>query len=197
MPIYAIDDLLPVVNPSAFIHPSAEIIGDVIVGAGCYIGPNAVLRGDFGRIHLHANCNVQDNCVIHSFPEKDCILEPFSHIGHGAILHGCTIGEHSLVGMNSVIMDDATIGKESIVAASAFVKSGFSCEPRSMLVGSPAKFLRAVSDQEFGWKEQGTHEYMKLAQRCANSLREVEPLTEIQADRPRFTASSHKPKNSG
>lgn len=197
MPIYAIDDLIPVIKANVFIHPSAEIIGDVIIDDGCYIGPNAVLRGDFGRIHIHKNSNVQDTCVIHSFPGTDCVLEAFSHIGHGAVLHGCTIGEHSLVGMNAVIMDNVIIGAQSIIAATAFVKAGFIAEPRSLLVGSPAKFLRTVTDKEFSWKEKGTYEYMNLAQRCTRSLREIDPLREAQTDRPRFTLSSHQPKDTG
>ena len=195
MPIYAIEQLIPVIDPSAFIHPSSEIIGDVIIQAHCYIGPNAVLRGDFGRIIVKANSNVQDNCVLHSFPNKDCILEPYSHIGHGAILHGCLIGEHALIGMNSVIMDEAIIGPQSIVAANSFVKSKFQCEPRSMLVGSPAKVLRAVTDEEFAWKAQGTQQYVDLAHRCHQSLREVAPLTSVQPQRPRYDDSKHQPKS--
>jgi len=195
MPIYALDDFIPVIDSSSFIHPSAEIIGDVIIEAHCYIGPNAVLRGDFGRIHVCANSNVQDSCVLHSFPNKDCHLEAFSHIGHGAILHGCLIGENALIGMNAVVMDDAKIGAESIVAASAFVKAQFSCEPRSMVVGTPAKVLRQLSEQEVNWKKAGTHEYINLAKRCKDSLREVTPLEKIQVGRPRFEQSKHQVKS--
>lgn len=196
MPIYAIEDLIPAIHLSSFIHPSAEIIGDVIIEEHCYIGPNAVLRGDFGRIYVSAHSNVQDNCVLHSFPSKDCHLEPYSHIGHSAVLHGCFIGRNSLVGMNTVIMDDAKIGSESIVAASAFVKSKFICEERSMLVGSPAKVLRKVTDEEIKWKTQGSEEYVNLAARCKASLREVEPLTTIQNERPRYKQSTHTVKGS-
>ncbi len=195
MPIYAIDNFIPVIDPSSFIHPSAEIIGDVIIEKHCYIGPNAVLRGDFGRIHVCAYSNVQDNCVLHSFPNKDCYLEPYSHIGHAAVLHGCLIGENSLIGMNAVVMDDAKIGAESIVAASAFVKAKFSCESRSMVVGTPAKVLRQVTDNEVTWKTSGTQEYVTLAKRCIDSLREVEPLELIQANRPRFQQSNHEVKS--
>ena len=125
MPIYSIEDLIPVVDPSAYVHPTAVLIGDVIVGKDCYIGPNAILRGDFGRIIMHQGSNVQDTCVVHSFPNKDCVIEQDGHIGHGAILHGCHIGRNALVGMNAVIMDDAIIGAESLVGATAFVKSAF------------------------------------------------------------------------
>ncbi len=196
MPVYAIEDLVPVIHPSSFVHPSAEIIGDVIIEQNCYIGPGACLRGDFGRIHVMANSNVQDNCVLHSFPNKDCILEPFSHIGHGSVLHGCHIGENVLIGMKAVVMDDAVIGKNSIVAACAFVKAKFECEPQQMVIGTPAKVLRALSDDEVKWKRAGTQEYINLAQRCRDSLREVEPLEEVQTDRPRFVASSHSTKGS-
>jgi carbonic anhydrase/acetyltransferase-like protein (isoleucine patch superfamily) len=195
MPIYAIDDFIPVIDPRSFIHPSAEIIGDVIIEQYCYIGPNAVLRGDFGRIHVCAYSNVQDNCVLHSFPNKDCYLEQYSHIGHSAVLHGCLIGENSLIGMNAVVMDDAKIGAESIVAASSFIKAKFSCEKRSMVVGAPAKVIRQVTDNEVTWKTSGTREYVTLAMRCQNSLREVEPLQSIQEKRPRFQQSNHKIKN--
>jgi len=195
MPVYAIEDLVPVIHPSSFVHPSAEIIGDVIIEDNCYIGPGASLRGDFGRIHVKSNSNVQDNCVLHSFPKKDCILEPFSHIGHGSVLHGCHIGENVLIGMKAVVMDDAVIGKNSIVAACAFVKAKFHCEPQQMVIGTPAKLLRPLSDDEVKWKSAGTQEYVNLAKRCNESLREVEALTQIQPNRPRFTGSEHQTKS--
>jgi phenylacetic acid degradation protein len=194
MPIYKIDNLIPVIKKNTYIHPSAEIIGDVIIEENCYIGPCAVLRGDFGRIHISHHSNVQDNCVLHSFPDKDCVLEPYSHIGHCAVLHGCHIGENSLVGMNTVIMDDAKIGKESIVAASSFVRAKFECEPRSMVIGTPAKVIRQVTDEEVNWKTQGTQEYTELAVRAINSLQQIKPLTAIQKDRPRYHNSNFKTK---
>lgn len=195
MPIYAIDDLIPVIKSNSYIHPSAEIIGDVIIEEHCYIGPNAVLRGDFGRIFVGHHSNVQDNCVLHSFPDKDCHLEPYSHIGHGAILHGCTIGENSLVGMNAVVMDDSHIGAESMVAASSFVRAKFSCEPRSMVMGIPAKVARSLTEQEVNWKTSGTGEYIELAKRSVNTMREVSALAEEQADRPRYHEGNHKTKS--
>jgi phenylacetic acid degradation protein len=197
MPSYAIENLVPVVNPLAYVHPTAVLIGDVIIDKHCYIGPNAVLRGDFGRIIVKQGANVQDTCVIHSFPGKDCIIEENGHIGHGAILHGCHIGENALVGMNAVIMDDAVIGAESLVAATAFVKSAFECPPRSLLAGSPATIKRSLSDKEVAWKTGGTKQYHDLTERCLKSLHQVEPLTEVQSNRPRFTDSAYKPKHEG
>ncbi|MBR9910067.1 MAG: phenylacetic acid degradation protein PaaY [Gammaproteobacteria bacterium] len=194
MPCYAIEDLVPVVDASAFVHPTATLIGDVIVGANCYVGANAVLRGDFGRIILEPGSNLQDTCVMHSFPGKDCIVEADGHVGHGAVLHGCRIGRNALVGMNAVIMDDVYIGEESLVGATAFVKAKFECPPRSLLAGNPAAVKRTLSDQEVHWKTQGTGEYQQLTRRCLATHREVEPLTAVQPDRPRFANSQHQPK---
>jgi phenylacetic acid degradation protein len=142
--VYAIDGLRPVIAPGAFVHPAAVLIGDVIVGPGCYVGPGASLRGDFGRLILEPGSNVQDNCVMHGFPGKDCVIEADGHVGHGAILHGCRIGRNALVGMNAVIMDGAAIGEDSIVAALAFVKAGFEVPPRTLVGGIRAHHARAV-----------------------------------------------------
>lgn len=193
MPIYAIDGITPVVDPTAYVHPSAEIIGDVIIGPRCYIGPCACLRGDFGRLVIKEGANIQDTCVVHGFPGKDTVVEIDGHIGHGAVLHGCHIGRNALVGMNAVVMDGAEIGEESIVAASSFVKAAFKCEPRSLVVGSPAKVVKQVTDEQLAWKSQGTGEYHQLAVRCKNTLKEVEPLTEVEPNRRRIEAGDVKP----
>ena len=194
MPFYEIDGFKPVVDPSSYVHPTAVLIGDVVIGPDCYIGPTACLRGDFGRLVLERGCNVQDTCVMHGFPGKDTIIEEDGHIGHGAVVHGARIGRNALVGMNAVVMDNAVIGAESIVAACAFVKAGFECEPRSMVVGMPAKVMRPVSDSEIKWKSQGTKDYQNLVVRCQDSLRECEPLTEVEADRGRLHVACSKPK---
>jgi len=181
---YEYKGLIPVVPKDTYVHPQAVLIGNVILGHGCYIGPGASLRGDFGRIEIGDGANVQDNCIIHSFPGRDAIVEKDGHIGHGAILHGCIIGCNTLVGMNSVIMDGAELGEESIVGAQAFVKAGSIFAPRSMVVGAPAKLLREVSDKEIEWKSGGTREYQQLARNClAGLINPVEPLFEVEPDR--------------
>jgi len=195
MPIYSIEGLVPVVDPGAFVHETAVLIGDVIISQGCYVGPNAVLRGDFGRIVMEQGSNLQDTCVAHAFPGKDCVVEVDGHIGHGAVLHGCRIGRNALVGMNAVVMDDVVIGAESIVGAMAFVRSGFTCPERSMVVGSPARIIRSVREEEVQWKSQGTEEYQQLVNRCRLSLERVEPLAEPEPDRPRIDSSEFKPKD--
>jgi phenylacetic acid degradation protein len=186
MPVYSLEGITPVVHPDAFVHETAVLIGDVIIGAGCYIGPNASLRGDFGRIIVEQGANVQDTCVMHSFPGKDCIVERDGHIGHGAVLHGCRIGSNALIGMNAVVMDDAVIGSSSIVSACAFVTSKFECPPRSLVMGAPAKVKRELSDEEIAWKTRGTQEYQQLAVRCHASLVRTEALSEVEENRPRM-----------
>lgn len=193
MPFYAIDGIVPVVDPTAYVHPTAVLIGDVWVGAGVYIGPAAVLRGDFGRIVLEEGANLQDTCVIHAFPGMDVVVEVDGHIGHGAILHGCRIGRDALVGMNAVVMDGAVVEERSFVAALAFVKAGFTVPRQSLVAGIPAKVLKTLSDEEVAWKHQGTEEYQELARRSRASMVEVQPLPSADPDRPRSTLSQLKP----
>jgi phenylacetic acid degradation protein len=191
MPFYEIDGIRPVVNKSAFVHPSAVLIGDVIIGAGCYIGPVCSLRGDFGRLIVEAGANVQDCCVMHGFPGTDTVIESDGHIGHGAVLHGCRIGHNALVGMNAVVMDNARVGESAIIAASAFVKAGMDIPPRVLVTGVPAKVVRELSEQEMQWKVEGTHTYQQLALRSATTMREVQPLPQIEAGRKRLEFPEH------
>jgi len=183
---YAIEDLIPVVDPTAYVHPTAVLIGDVIVGPRCYVGPAASLRGDFGRIVLHEGANIQDTCVVHGFPDTDTIIEADGHIGHGAVIHGAHIGRNAMVGMNAVVMDRSDIGESAIVGAMAFVREGTVIPPRSLALGIPARVARQLTDQEIAWKRTGTLQYQELAVRSLASQRPVEPLRAVQPDRPRF-----------
>jgi len=189
MPSYSIDGLIPVVDPTAYVHPSAVLIGDVIVGPGCYVGPCASLRGDFGRIVLEEGSNVQDHCCIHGFPDQDTVVEVNGHIGHGAILHSCIVRRDALVGMNAVVMDEAEIGEQAIVAACAFVPAGMKVPPRSLVAGIPAKLKKMLSDEEIAWKLEGTHTYQALTVRSLVTLREVAPLAQPEPGRPRLPAT--------
>ncbi len=197
MTCYSLDGLVPVVHPTAYVHPSAVLIGDVIAGPGCYVGPLASLRGDFGRIILEEGANLQDTCVMHGFPGGDTVVGRHGHIGHGAVLHGCYVGEDSLVGMNAVVMDGARIGERCIVAATAFVKAGFECPPNQLVMGAPAAVKRALTEAEVAWKQRGTQEYQELARRCISSLVECQPLAQVEADRPRMADSGVRPKSAG
>ena len=186
MPCYEIDGIRPVVDPTAFVHPSAILIGDVIVGARCYVGPAASLRGDFGRIVLRAGSNVQDTCVMHGFPGTDTVIEEDGHVGHGAVVHGARVGRNALIGMNAVLMDNAVIGESAIVAACAFVKAGMEIPPRMLAAGVPAKIVRPLEEKEMAWKLDGTRTYQDLAVRSLNTMREVVPLTQVEPDRRRI-----------
>jgi len=191
--VYAFDSIVPVIDPAAFVHPAAVVIGDVIVGPGCYVGPAACLRGDFGRITLERDSNVQETCVVHSFPNIEVVVEELGHVGHGAVLHGCRVGRNAMVGMNAVVMDNAVIGENSIVAALAFVKANEKIPPNSLAVGTPARVTRELTEQEITWKRQGTDIYRQLAAQARESLRPAEPLTQIEEDRRRIKAPEYDP----
>jgi phenylacetic acid degradation protein len=184
--VYSIDGVTPVVHPSAYVHPSAVLIGDVIVGADCYIGPAACLRGDFGRLEVRAGANVQDTCVLHAFPGHDTLIEENGHIGHGAVLHGCIVQRNALVGMNAVVNDNAVIGESAIVAAMAFVKAGMIIPPRTLVAGIPAKVVRALTETELAWKVEGTEGYHQLTRRSRATMRATTPLAEPESDRRRL-----------
>lgn len=184
--VYSINGVTPVVDPSAFVHPSAVLIGDVIVRAGCYIGPCASLRGDFGRIEIRAGANLQDCCVAHGFPGTDTIVGEDGHIGHCAVLHGCTIERNALVGMNAVVNDNAVIGDSSIVGAMAFVKARMIVPPRMLVTGMPARIVRELTEDELAWKIEGTRSYLTLAVRSLATMRAVAPLAAVESDRRRL-----------
>jgi phenylacetic acid degradation protein len=184
--VYAINGVTPVVDPSAYVHPSAVLIGDVIVGAGCYIGPAACLRGDFGRIDIRAGANLQDTCIAHGFPGTDTIVEEDGHIGHGAVLHGCVVRRNALVGMNAVINDSAEIGESAIVAAMAFVKARMVVPPRTLAAGIPARVLRELTDTELAWKIEATQSYQELARRSMATMRPTVPLAAPEPGRKRI-----------
>jgi len=176
--IYRFKGWTPVVHPSSFVHPQAAVTGNVVIGRNVYIGPGAVLRGDWGRIVIEDGCNVQENCTIHMFPGVSITLKAGAHIGHGAIIHGATVGRNCLVGMNSVLMDNAEIGDESIIGALTFIKAGEKIPPRSVVAGNPAKILRAVSDEMLQWKTEGTALYQALPQEMQSAWEACEPLRE-------------------
>ena len=162
--IYSYDGLIPVIDPSAFVHPSAVIIGDVIIGRGVYVAPCASLRGDLGRIVIGAGANIQDGVVVHGFPHTDTTIEENGHIGHGAIIHACTLRRNVLVGMNAVVMDLAVVGESAIIAASAFVPARSEVPPKSLAVGVPARVVRTMSDEELAWKREATATYRNAPQ---------------------------------
>ncbi len=181
--IYEFQGYIPVVHESSFVHPLAAVTGNVIIGKDCYIGPGAAIRGDWGQIILEDGVNVQENCTVHMFPGKSIVLKESAHVGHGAIIHGANLGRNCLIGMNTVIMDDAEIGDECIIGAMAFVKAETKIPKRSLVVGNPAKVIKEVTDGMIDWKTKGTQLYQQLPKECHETLREVEPLKEVPKDR--------------
>lgn len=181
--IFEFNGYVPVVHESSFIHPQANVTGNVVIGRDVYIGPGASLRGDWGEIEVEDGCNVQDNCTIHMFPGTKVHLKRGAHIGHGAIIHGATIGENCLIGMNSVIMDDCEIGSHCIIGALCFIPSQMKVADRKVLVGNPAKIIKDVSEEMLNWKKKGTNLYQKLPNDCFDSLRECSPLRKIPENR--------------
>lgn len=197
MPCYAYQGLTPVVDPTSYLHPLASLIGDVIVGPGCFIAPGASLRGDFGRIVVEGHSSLQDNVTVHASSDRDTIIRRGATIGHGAIIHGCEVGENTLVGMNAVLLDHAVIGPENLVAALALVKSEMTTEPRSLVAGNPAKVVRTFSPEQITWRNDGAGEYQRLARQALAGMVEVEPLTAVKPDRQRLASTAIAVRLSG
>ena len=180
MTIFAFAGIIPVVHESAFVHPNAAVTGDVVIGRDVYVGPGAAIRGDWGKVVIEDGCNVQENCVIHMFPGVTVVLETSAHVGHGAIVHGARIGRNALIGMNAVSMENADVGAECVVGALTFVPADMQIPPRKVVVGSPAKIVRDVTDDMLAWKTEGTRLYQSLPARLRESLRACEPLRRIE-----------------
>ena len=190
--IYEFNNYKPVIYESSFIHPLAAITGNVIIGKDCYIGPGAALRGDWGKIIIEDGCNVQENCIIHMFPGVTVLLKPGAHIGHGAIIHGATIGKNCLVGMNAVIMDNVELGGECIIGALTFIKQDEKIPARSLVAGNPGKIIKQVTDEMLNWKSEGTKLYQSLPKEMFESWKECEPLRDIPDHLP-LQAKDYKP----
>lgn len=178
--IYEFKGFRPIIHDSAFVHPNATVTGNVVIGRDVYVGPSAAIRGDWGKIVIEDGCNIQENCTIHMFPGTEVWLLESAHIGHGAIIHGAKIGRNALIGMNSVIMDDAEIGEECIVGALSFVSAESIFPKRQLIVGNPAKAIREVSDEMIEWKTKGTRLYQQLPEDCRKTLRACEALRRAQ-----------------
>ncbi len=182
--IYEFNGYKPVLHESSFVHPLAAVTGNVVIGKNVYIGPGAAIRGDWGEIIIEDGCNVQENCVTHMFPGTTVLLKEAAHVGHGAIIHGATIGKNVLVGMNSVVMDNVVVGDECIIGALTFVPEGMIIPGRKIIVGNPAKIIKDVPDEMIAWKTKGTQLYQQLPKDLFSTLKECEPLREIPVDRP-------------
>ena len=197
MPCYAYQGIVPVVDPSSYVHPLASLIGDVILGPGCFIAPGASLRGDYGRIVVEGDTSIQDSATVHASSGRDTVIRRGATIAHGAIIHGCGIGENVLVGMNAVVLDNAEVGAESLVAALALVKSDSVIPPRSLVAGNPARVVKSFEPHQVTWKNDGHGEYQRLAREARTDFVETAPLPAIEANRPRLRSEAIAVRLSG
>ena len=188
---YEFNGIKPVVDASSFVHPQATVTGNVVIGQDVYIGPGCALRGDWGKIIIEDGCNVQENCTVHMFPGVTVLLKQSAHVGHGAIIHGATIGINCLIGMNAVIMDEVELGDECIVGALCFIRQGEKIPSRSLVVGNPSKIIQRVSDEMISWKTQGTKLYQQLPNECFQTLKPCEPLREDLKQQPISHSTYH------
>jgi phenylacetic acid degradation protein len=180
--IFEFDGFRPVIHETAFVHPNATVTGNVVIGRDVYVGPGAAIRGDWGAIVIEDGCNVQEGCVIHTFPGAKALLEEAAHLGHGAVVHGARIGRNALIGINAVVMDDAVIGAECIVGALCFVPADMRIPARKVVVGNPARIVKDVTDAMIAWKSEGTRLYQQLPAQLRRALKPCDPLREVPAD---------------
>lgn len=164
----------PKVDPSAFVAPTAVLIGDVEVRPGASIWFGAVLRADLGPIRIGKESNVQDNCVIHAETEEGTVLEERVTVGHGAVLHDCRLGRGSLIGMQATILHGAVIGEESLVAANSLVREKADVPARVLIAGVPAVVKKELDGPAAEWVARGADEYVELSSRYRAGARVVE-----------------------
>ena len=163
MPVRSLGDRAPQIDATAYIADGAQLIGDVVLGSGVSVWFNAVLRGDTERISVGAGSNVQDGAILHADPGFPCAVGTGVVTGHGAILHGCQIGDDCLIGMGAVVLNGAKIGPGSIVAAGAVVPEGKEFPPRSLIMGVPAKVVREATTQDLEQIAAGARHYQERA----------------------------------
>lgn len=195
MPIYEFQGITPVIEPGAYVHPTAVLIGDAFVLEGAYVAPYSVMRGDFGRLILGRGANLQDHCCMHGFPDTDTVVEDDGHIGHSAMLHGCLVKKNALVGINSTVLDNAIIGENAIVGAGALVTPRSEIPANHLAIGSPAKAVRELTDEEKKWKSLGTDQYKMLARVYPDGLKEAQAESKVDFERAKIDLSNytHKP----
>ncbi len=176
MPVYALDEWEPILPDAAtiWIAPDAHVIGQVRLGAGVGLWFGAVLRGDREPIAVGENTNIQEGAVLHTDMGFPLVVGAGCTIGHGAIVHGCTLGDNVLVGMGATIMNGATIGPDSLVGAGAVVTEGKIFPPRSLIVGAPARLMRALDDQAVERLRESARSYVANWQRFAAGLRRLD-----------------------
>ncbi len=195
MQVYSFQGITPVVHRSAYVHPTASLIGNVIIGPGVYVAPYVSLRGDFGRLVIEEGANIQDHCTMHGFPDRDTVIERDGHVGHHAVIHGAIVRRNALVGIAATLLDYCEVGANSIVAAMALVKANEIIPPRTLWAGIPAKKMRDLTDADIEWKISGTRDYQRLAEVSHATLRPADPLRAVEPNRKRTDVCQTVPKH--
>jgi carbonic anhydrase/acetyltransferase-like protein (isoleucine patch superfamily) len=162
----------PNVDSSVFVAPGAHIIGDVTIGEESTVWFNAVLRGDEGPISIGKKCSIQDNVTAHLYEGFPLVIEDEVTVGHNAILHGCTVKKRCIIGMGSTILDGAEIGEESIIGANTLIPSGKKIPPRSLVVGSPGKVIREITDKDVELIQLSIDTYVQKGKEYTLELKE-------------------------
>lgn len=174
MPLYSLDGVVPTVHPTAFIAPTAVLIGDVVVEENASVWYNAVLRGDFGQIAVRRGANIQDGSVLHAPESFPCEIGPGATVAHLCVVHGATIGEEALVGNHSTVLDGAVIGARTLVAAGSTVLGGTDIPAGMLVLGSPAKVRGPLAGTPAeSWVRDNPQTYRDLAQRHRAGIVEV------------------------
>ncbi|MHA2226641.1 MAG: gamma carbonic anhydrase family protein [Candidatus Hodarchaeales archaeon] len=173
MVLFQFEDRIPKVGKDTYTAHSAEVIGDVLIGNNCYIGPGAKIRGDYSSIQIGDRTSIQENCVIHAFFEKSCIIGNDVVVGHGAIIHGSTIKNNVVIGMGAIIGDNTLIKDWCLIGAGAVVRDGQVLEEESLAVGVPAKVVRKISETNKMIIEHSAKIYSQLAPRYIDGLKEI------------------------
>lgn len=173
MGIYEFEGRQPKISETAYIDESASVIGDVIIGPQCYVGPGARIRGDYGAIRIGEKTSVQENCVLHARMNDACVAGSHVQIGHGALLHNCTVKDYAVIGVGAVISDYATVGVWSIIGEGGVVTSSQSIPDGKVAVGIPAKVIRDVSDADKDVWSKYKDVYADLALRYPKGLRRL------------------------
>ncbi len=173
MAIYQLDDLSPTIHPSAWVAENAQVVGNVSLGEDCSVWFGVVMRGDTERLTIGRGTNIQDSSVLHADPGMPLIIGENVSVGHQVMLHGCTVGDGSLIGIGAIVLNGARIGKNCLVGAGALVTEGKEFPDGSMILGSPAKAVRQLSpDQIAGLRKAAAH-YMANARRYRSGLKKL------------------------
>lgn len=171
MSLYALGNMIPKVEVGTYISPAAHVIGDVHIGPTCWIGPGAVIRGDFGHIEIGSCTAIEENCVIHCYPDRICCIGNYVTIGHGALIHGMKIENYASVGMGASVGLDAVLREWSVIGEGAVVRARQAIPAYSIAVGSPAKVIGTLDDERKAFWEHGKKLYVELVQRYLDGLR--------------------------